>query len=112
MGGVAKPCLACGALTEDSRCPTCARQFHNLRRRGRHPSKSNPEYDTAWRKVRDKARRLQPWCSRCGATEDLTCDHSEEAWKRKAAGKPIRLCDVDVLCRSCNARKGPARAAA
>ena len=54
-------------------------------------------------------RRLQPFCSDCGSTEGLECDHSPEAWARKAAGKPIRLQDVDVVCGECNRRRGAAR---
>lgn len=56
-----------------------------------------------------RARRLQPWCSDCGSVEDLTTDHSVAAWERKDAGKAIRLEDVDVVCRSCNSRRGRAR---
>ncbi len=52
---------------------------------------------------------MQPYCSDCGATEDLQCDHSREAWKRKTAGKPIRLKDVDVVCGPCNRARGAAR---
>lgn len=109
-----KPCLDCGDLSEDSRCHTCMRQFHNLNRRGEdaHRDRLSPRergYDTAWKKLSAKARRLQPWCSDCGATEDLTTDHLPSAWVRKAAGKSIRLADVDVLCKPCNARKGSSR---
>ena len=104
-----KPCLGCGELSEDSRCHGCMRQNENLNRRGKHPSKGTRDYDTAWKKLSAKARRLQPWCSDCGATEDLTCDHLPSAWERKAAGKAIRLSDVDVLCNPCNAAKGSSR---
>ena len=39
----------------------------------------------------------------------LTADHSVEAWKRKAAGKVIRLRDISVVCRRCNSERGAAR---
>lgn len=54
-------------------------------------------YRGAWRKTSERARQAQPWCSKCGATEDLTADHV--AARSLDAG-------VDVLCRSCNTRKG------
>jgi 5-methylcytosine-specific restriction protein A len=66
-------------------------------------------YDTSWRKLSERARRIQPWCSDCGTDRDLTGDHSAEAWRRKAEGKPIRLQDVDVLCRGCNTKRGKQR---
>lgn len=56
-----------------------------------------------------RARRLQPWCSDCGTVEDLSADHSVEAWARRAEGKAIRLQDIEVVCRSCNSRRGRAR---
>ena len=36
-------------------------------------------YDRRWRVLSERARKLQPWCSDCGATEDLQADHSPEA---------------------------------
>ncbi len=87
----AKPCLDCGTLSASTRCPPC---------RG---------YDSEWERLSKKARKLQPFCSDCGATEDLQADHSPEAWTRRAAGKPIRLKDVDVVCGPCNIGRGQAR---
>jgi hypothetical protein len=52
---------------------------------------------------------MQGFCTDCRRTTDLTTDHSPEAWRRKAQGKPIRLVDVDVVCASCNARRGRQR---
>ena len=66
-------------------------------------------YDWAWRKLSEKARRLQPFCTDCGTTRNLTVDHTPEAWRRRDAGKPIRLQDVDVVCDVCNALRGAAR---
>lgn len=100
-----RPCIACGEPSERTRCDQHAITA---------PPKTTATargYDTQWRTLSEQARRLQPWCSECGTTLDLTADHSEEAWQRKAAGKGIRLVDIDVLCRSCNARKGRARPA-
>jgi hypothetical protein len=49
------------------------------------------------------------FCGGCGATNDLTCDHSPEAWARQAEGKVIRLRDVRVLCGPCNVAAGSSR---
>jgi 5-methylcytosine-specific restriction protein A len=86
-----RPCIGCGLPTPLTRCPEC---------RG---------YDHAWDRLSRRARRLQPFCSDCGATEDLQTDHTPEAWARKAAGKPIRLQDIDVVCQDCNIARGAAR---
>lgn len=97
-----RPCLDCGTPSPRARCDRC-----------RPPLRSRPSraagYDTAWDALSRRARRLQPWCSDCGAVDDLTCDHSPEAWRRKDAGLPIRLVDVDVVCRRCNSARGKAR---
>lgn len=97
-----KPCIECGELSEAARCPehTEAKFVASSTQRG---------YGTAWRKLSERARRLQPFCSDCGSTADLTADHSPEAWERVAAGLSIRLSDVDVVCRGCNSRRGRAR---
>lgn len=95
-------CLECGEPSNGPRCPE-----------HRPPSVSRPSraagYDAAWDRLSRRARKLQPFCSDCGATDDLTCDHSPEAWDRKSRGLAIRLQDVDVCCRSCNSRRGRAR---
>ncbi|HLS32341.1 MAG TPA: hypothetical protein VK039_02020, partial [Brevibacterium sp.] len=50
-------------------------------------------------------------CEDCGRHDDLTTDHSPQAWERRAAGLPIRLRDVSVVCRRCNSERGAARGA-
>lgn len=96
-----RPCIDCGELTTTTRCTDCA------------PPVSRPSraagYDRAWDRLSLSARRLQPFCSDCGTTEDLTADHSPEAWRRRNRGLAIRLSDVDVVCRRCNSRRGAAR---
>lgn len=96
-----RPCLKCGEPTHGSWCPEHKPQ----------PSKSRRErgYEGQWRKLSARARRIQPWCSDCDATTDLTADHTPEAWRRHDAGLPIRLEDVDVVCRPCNSRRGHIR---
>lgn len=88
---VKKPCLDCGTPTASTRCTAC---------RG---------YDSAWERLSQRARKLQPFCTDCGATENLQADHSPEAWARRAAGKAIRLKDIDVVCGPCNVARGQAR---
>lgn len=97
-----RPCLTCGEPSAKSRCPTHAPKRTK-------PSRELRGYDEAWRKLSKRARRLQPFCSRCGSTSDLQADHTPEAWARKAAGLAIRLDDIDVLCGDCNRDAGAAR---
>jgi 5-methylcytosine-specific restriction protein A len=87
-----KPCLICNEPCTGPRCPT-------------HRGYSN----YAWTRLSKRARKLQPWCSDCGSTEDLQCDHSEAAWAAYAAGKPIKLSMIDVVCAACNRARGSSR---
>ena len=68
-------------------------------------------YDSRWRRLSERARALQPFCSDCGSPYDLTTDHTPAAWARRERGQTIRLCDVDVVCRRCNTDRGAARGA-
>ena len=86
--------------------PRTVRRLESERARGTNKERG---YGAAWRRLSRRARRLQPWCSDCGRTDELTADHSPEAWRRVALGKPVRLEDIDVVCRWCNADRGPAR---
>lgn len=97
-----RPCLTCGEPSSKPRCPA-------HRPKDRKPSRQQRGYDAAWQKLSQRARRLQPFCSRCGAVTDLETDHTPEAWARHDAGLPIRLEDVDVLCGPCNRDAGAAR---
>ena len=98
------PCLECGEPTDGPRCPD-----HTIDRTDDKASARDRGYDTAWDRLSKRARRLQPWCTDCGATDDLQLDHLPQAWERKAAGLPIRLTDVEVCCGSCNRARGAAR---
>lgn len=98
-----RPCLVCGEPAEGPRCGVHAT---------RKPPPAARGYDAAWARLSKRARRLQPFCLDCGATEDLQADHTPEAWHRKAEGKAIRLADVDVVCGPCNRRRGAARGSA
>ena len=96
-----RPCLDCG---EPSTGPRCAEHTVDTK-----PSVSARGYDQIWTVLSRRARRIQPFCTDCGATEDLQLDHTPEAWARKYAGKPIRLRDVAVVCGPCNRSRGAAR---
>ncbi|WP_376740516.1 HNH endonuclease signature motif containing protein [Gordonia paraffinivorans] len=46
---------------------------------------------------------MQPFCSTCGAREDLTVDHKIPLTERPDLA--YDLDNLDVLCRSCNSAK-------
>jgi 5-methylcytosine-specific restriction protein A len=98
-----RPCIECGEPTDGAHCPE-----HTRPSSAKAPA-AERGYDATWARLSRRARKLQPFCSDCGATDDLQADHSPEAWARKAAGKPIRLQDIDVVCGPCNRRRGAAR---
>lgn len=99
-----RPCMDCGEPSENARC-----EQHTVATGGQKTSADSRGYDHAWRKLSQRARRMQPFCTDCGTTDDLQADHSPEAWARKLAGKAIRLKDVDVVCGPCNRKRGAAR---
>lgn len=98
----ARPCIRCGDLTPTGTyCTDC-----------KPPDKASAAargYDWQWTKLSRRARRLSPFCSVCGTTTNLQADHSPEAWRRKDAGLPIRLQDIDVVCGAHNRERGRAR---
>ena len=106
------PCIDCGEVADDTRCSSCNTKHETARQRGRvQVKKSSTErgYGSTWRRLSERARQLQTFCSDCGATNDLQADHTPEAWKRYEKGLPIRLSDIDVLCGPCNRTRGAAR---
>lgn len=112
MTRLASVCPECGAVFERDResayCDECrppdTRDLPN--RRG---TTAEQGYGARWQRLSKRARRLQPFCSDCGSPDDLTGDHTQEAWRRYYAGKSIRLQDIDVVCRTCNSERGEAR---
>lgn len=104
MSLLLKPCLDCGELSSFTRCDE-----HRPPTSSGKASASARGYDSAWSRLSRRARRLQPFCSDCGTSDDLTVDHSPAAWQAKAEGRQISLDLVDVVCRGCNARRGRAR---
>lgn len=108
-------CAGCGTPYDESNgygnCPDCKpkRDYYADDVRTHKGTPKQRGYDQTWRKLSERARRLQPFCSDCGRPDDLTADHSTEAWKRREQGLPIRLEDIDVVCRGCNSDRGAAR---
>lgn len=100
------PCLTCGTPTADGpRCPPC--EAPRRRARDAQRAKARPELRTwRWRRLSERARERQPFCTQCGATSNLQLDHVVSV----AAGGPafphLDGVEAQVLCRSCNARKG------
>ena len=94
-----RPCLTCGEPTAGTWCE------QHSRTRGpwtdHDTTSAQRGYDNRWRRLSERARQLQPWCSDCGTSEDLTGDH------RRWPARTLR--DVDVVCRACNSRRGPLR---
>lgn len=101
-----KPCQKCGEPTDSTRCDEHTTRPEPIVERASARARG---YTTSWDKLSRRARRLQPFCSDCGATDNLSTDHSPEAWRRHEQGLPIRLADTDVVCIPCNNRRGPAR---
>ena len=115
---IASPCMDCGTPTREGvRCEECAAAHAKVQparervRPARAPKLSAHErgYDSRWTRLSRRARQAQPFCSDCGTTHDLQCDHLPSAWERKEKGLPVRLEDVDVVCGDCNRRRGAAR---
>lgn len=103
-----KPCIQCGVPSPETRCED--HRIEHLAAKDEHRgSARSREYDAAWDRLSRKARRLQPFCSDCLTTQNLTADHKPSAWVRKAEGKPLRLSDVVVLCNDHNAARGSSR---
>lgn len=118
MSRLASVCPECGEVferdevTQRASCPRChdATGDNNstyLKRAG--VTDRQRGYGYRWIKLSRRARKLQPFCSDCGSEDDLTADHTPEAWERHENGKSIRLRDIDVVCRSCNSERGAAR---
>lgn len=91
-----RPCSGCGILVRDSRCKQCARL-----QQARNPRRRHNKYDYEWQKLSRVARALQPYCSKCLSTQDLTADHILSIKN----GGLNTLDNISVLCRKCNSSK-------
>lgn len=82
-------------------CPQLVRDGNVRCPEHRRPGTAARGYGARWQALSAEAREIQPWCSDCGAEEDLTADHLR--WPATA------LADVEVVCRACNSRRGAMR---
>lgn len=96
-----KPCISCGTPTPATRCADCDAERLRTYSRARGRSPRSVGYDSRWDRLSKRARAAQPWCSWCGREDDLSADHKR--WPARG------LADVQVLCRSCNSKRGPVR---
>lgn len=103
-------CIDCGAPSSSTRCPDCQseREGRTAARRG---SRHERGYDRQWERLSARARRLQPFCTDCGTQEDLTADHLPHAWQKREQGHALTTADIEIVCRSCNSRRGATRGA-
>lgn len=106
-------CPTCGTAYEPTdstaECKDCRPRDDGTKDRYVRGNRHKRGYGYRWEQLSKRARRLQPFCTDCGSTHDLTADHTVEAWKRHDAGLPVRLKDIEVVCRSCNTDRGAAR---
>lgn len=103
-----KFCLTCGEIAERS---YCEEHFVEAQRASRPAvsGRRRTSGDSRWKRLSRKARKLQPFCSDCGATEDLQLDHTPETWQRIEDRLPIRLEHTGgVVCGPCNRARGDA----
>lgn len=103
-----KPCLRCGEPSPGTYCSE-HKPTNVSSKSKRAKTKRERGYNWHWDQLSRRARRLQPFCSDCGATDDLQADHSPEAWQRHEDGLAVRIQDVDVCCGPCNRARGAAR---
>ena len=104
-------CPECGNVFQREKssayCDDCRPKEQLWQLRGKTTTERG--YGARWQRLSKRARELQPFCTDCGRPDDLTADHTVEAWRRYEAGKSIRLRDIDVVCRDCNSARGEAR---
>lgn len=103
----AQPCLTCRKpTTNGARCARCLAGYQAKRNQQRELVGSRlprnwSAYGRSWKARRAVAIAAQPWCSECGATEDLTLDHARPVSKGGTARD-----GGQVLCRKCNSSRG------
>lgn len=113
-------CAECGAAYErqhdrhNGHCDDCS----TLKRRRERQDQGHIDrgqttkqrgYGSRWKRLSERLRRQQDFCLDCGATEDLTLDHSVQSWEAAEAGRTIPEESLAVVCRRCNVDRGPAR---
>lgn len=69
---IARPCAGCGdVIASGSRCPDCRPT------RADTPPRTHVAYANLarWKRLSQKLRKAQPWCTWCGITTHLQVDH-------------------------------------
>lgn len=94
-----RPCLDCGTPAAGPRCPE--HTVTDTRTNRTHVAWRN---DAKWKNLSKRLRKAQPWCSQCSTTVDLTVDHIVPVSQAPELAYAVENCDV--LCRSCNGRRG------
>jgi 5-methylcytosine-specific restriction enzyme A len=105
-----RPCIDCGDPTtgRNGRCDPCRQQVEHTHDRARieQPNRFRERgYDARWIASRDGPALSSRSVATAGPVTTLTYDHLPGAWEQKV----ITLADVDVVCRSCNGKRGAAR---
>jgi 5-methylcytosine-specific restriction endonuclease McrA len=93
-----RACIECGRPI-DATLKRCEKHARPGNKRGATTAERG--YGAAHQRRSKLARALQPYCSECGAAEDLTADHVDALAN---GGDPLG--ELRVLCRSCNSRRG------
>ena len=95
-----RPCLVCGAPSEQSRCPDDRPKPTNKVRPKGHVHTNT----TRWKRLSAKARKASPFCEICSATQTLSADHIIPVSERPDLAHEIL--NIRVLCLVCNGRRG------
>jgi 5-methylcytosine-specific restriction enzyme A len=106
-----RPCLDCGALTTESRCPDHKRAHQRRRDAARaHDPIRVFRRSAAWIRTSREFRAAHPAvCMRCGATSDLTTGHVIPLAELLATGRMDLALDwgnLRVECVTCQNRQG------
>lgn len=101
MSNLLKCCPECGQLSETTYCAAHTKKPQDTRTNHRPDTKK-----ASWTKLSKQARKQQPFCTKCGTTQNLQADHSPRAWARYRQHLPLRLTDITVLCGKCNSQAG------
>lgn len=101
-----RPCLDCGTLSPQNRCPIHRTQRNRAIEAKRGDAVQRGYASPEWRRARKAVIQLVPYCVDCGTegtgTNPLTADHI----RPKAKGGSDDLENLTTRCRRCNSAKG------
>src|SRR5690349_16949681 len=106
--GLPRPCLGCGdPIPFGTYCAAC-------RPTRKRPSATARGYPASWQTLSAQARARQPFCTDCGSRDNLTLDHSPQAWalieqRKRLTLKHVAAGLLTVVCAECNRKRGAAR---